>query len=432
MEENTIKMINIFLLGGCFCLVFTGFNTMGQTQALVFSSAENVTAAEGKTVFKVNGLVTNGIVYGVFAFASWLSPSIVVAIGPRISMIIAALTYAFQISQYLYLNAGSVYFASVLIGFGAPIIWTAQGTFLSNNSDDDTITRNSGIFWAMNMSSSVIGNLISYFLFQDQEILERDTWMTLGWILTSVTISGVLAMFLLRPTPWVEKKSKDEVSMLTTLRDSISLFTTANMLMFSVTMFFTGLNQSLWAGVYSGCIGWTKGFGPDRKSLASLSAILVAVGEVVGGVLFGMFASIFTKRGRWPIVVLGGCLSLLTYSFMFINFPMEANDNDETDEIGFIDPNKALALSTSFILGFSDSCFNTQVASVLGGFYKDQAASAFGIFKFVQSLASAISFFYSPFLGFHWQLLILAIFCVAGTGCFVKLDLIATKSASYK
>ena len=110
------------------------------------------------------------------------------------------------------------------------------------------------------MSSSVIGNLISYFLFQDQEILERDTWMTLGWILTSVTISGVLAMFLLRPTPWVEKKSNDDVSMLTTLNDSISLFTTANMLMFSVTMFFTGLNQSLWAGVYSGCIGWTKGY----------------------------------------------------------------------------------------------------------------------------------------------------------------------------
>ena len=102
-------------------------------------------------------------------------------------------------------------------------------------------------------------------------------------------------------------------------------------------------------------------FGANRKSLASLSAILVAVGEVVGGVLFGMFASVFTRRGRWPIVVLGGLLSLLTYSFMFINFPMEANDNDETDEIGFIDPNKGLALTTSFILGFSDSCFNTQV-----------------------------------------------------------------------
>ena len=87
----------------------------------------------------------------------------------------------------------------------------------------------------------------------------------------------------------------------------------------------------------------------------------MAVGEVVGGVLFGMFAKIFTKKGRWPIVVLGGVLSLLTYSFMFINFPMEANDKDETDEVGFINPSKELALTTSFILGFSDSCFNTQV-----------------------------------------------------------------------
>ena len=32
MEERTVKTINIFLLGLCFCLVFTGFNTVGQTQ----------------------------------------------------------------------------------------------------------------------------------------------------------------------------------------------------------------------------------------------------------------------------------------------------------------------------------------------------------------------------------------------------------------
>ena len=32
MEERTVKTLNIFLLGLCFCLVFTGFNTVGQTQ----------------------------------------------------------------------------------------------------------------------------------------------------------------------------------------------------------------------------------------------------------------------------------------------------------------------------------------------------------------------------------------------------------------
>ena len=191
-------------------------------------------------------------------------------------MIAAALTYAFNISQYLYLNEGSVYFASVLIGFGAPVIWTAQvdlnflkiflclgnfavqGTFLARNSDDDTITRNSGIFWAMNMSSSIIGNLISFFLFQDQEIIKETTWMTLGAILTAVAGAGILTMFLLQPTPWADKEDED-VNMINTMKDSMKLFITSNMLTFSITMFFTGLNQSLWAGVYSACIGYTKG-----------------------------------------------------------------------------------------------------------------------------------------------------------------------------
>ena len=62
----------------------------------------------------------------VFALACWISPSVVVITGPRLSMVVASLAYAFQISQYLYLNTISVYVASVLLGIGSPILWTAQ------------------------------------------------------------------------------------------------------------------------------------------------------------------------------------------------------------------------------------------------------------------------------------------------------------------
>ena len=68
-----------------------------------------------------------------------------------------------------------------------------------------------------------------------------------------------------------------------------------------------------------------------------------------------------------------------------------------------------------------------KVASILGGYWKENAASAFGIFKFVQSLASAISFFYSAYLGFHWQLLILTIFSVLGSFACVKVELITRR-----
>ena len=45
---------------------------------------------------------------------------------------------------------------------------------------------------------------------------------------------------------------------------------------------------------------------------------------------------------------------------MLANFPQNA-PFEETQDIGFIEPNKALALTTSFLLGLGDSCFNTQV-----------------------------------------------------------------------
>jgi len=365
-------------------------------------------------------LVTNGIVYGVFAFASWLAPSIVLKLGPRISLVLAALTYLFNITQLLYLNKYSIYPAAVLLGFGAPIIWTAQGTFLANNSDQKTITRNSGIFWAMNMSSAFIGNLFAYFLFKDEELIQKHTRMTLGWVLSAVSAGGIILMFLLRPTPWAEQKSQD--SMLTTLKNSAKLFVTKDMLLFSITMFYTGLNQTLWGGVYSTCIGFTGGFGEDRKAMATLSGIIVASGEVIGGILFGFLGHLTVKRGRDPIIIMGFVLSMVAYFLMFINFPANATLG-ETLEIGYISPNKALALCTSFILGFSDACFNTQVTAILGGVWKDQAASAFGLFKFVQSLASAISFFYSAFIEFHWQLLIVVCFGFVGTIACVKLEM---------
>ena len=42
--------------------------------------------------------------------------------------------------------------------------------------------------------------------------------------------------------------------------------------------------------------------------------------------------------------------------------------------------------------------------------------------KFVQSVAAACSYFYSPYLGFYWQLLILSVLNIIGTAAFVRAD----------
>ena len=173
-------------------------------------------------------------------------------------MMTAGLTYLFYIIQLLYLNHNYIYVASAVLGIGAPILWTAQGTFLSNNSEARTVTRNFGVFWAMNTSSTFIGNLFSYFLVRHEELIEKPTRLTLGYALTTVSGAGVGLLYFLRPTPWVKQHARD--SMVTSFKDTVKLFFTREMLMFSFTLFYTGLHQTLWGGVYSTSIGFTKGF----------------------------------------------------------------------------------------------------------------------------------------------------------------------------
>lgn len=43
-----------------------------------------------------------------------------------------------------------------------------------------------------------------------------------------------------------------------------------------------------------------------------------------------------------------------------------------------------VALLCSFLLGLGDSCFNTQLYSILGRVYAEDSNPAFAIFKFIQ------------------------------------------------
>lgn len=49
----------------------------------------------------------------------------------------------------------------------------------------------------------------------------------------------------------------------------------------------------------------------------------------------------------------------------------------------------SIALLCSFLLGLGDSCFNTQLYSILGRVYAEDSMPAFAIFKFVQVTAES-------------------------------------------
>ncbi len=110
----------------------------------------------------------------------------------------------------------SYYIVSVLMGFGAAFLWNGQGVYLSVNSDDSTISRNSGIFWALfqsrylfcishfccigffySKSSLLPGNIYTYLTLKT-EIIDRTTRYSFFSIFSIiVAISLVLFIFLI-------------------------------------------------------------------------------------------------------------------------------------------------------------------------------------------------------------------------------------------
>ncbi|XP_018015968.1 UNC93-like protein MFSD11 isoform X1 [Hyalella azteca] len=414
--------------GLAFFLIFTAFNTCSLILQVVIDSIQ-----KDDPSFTGSGYVSLAVVYAVFATTNWVAPSCLTILGPKLTMVAGALTYTLFIASFLWPHTWLLYLVSVVVGLGAALIWTGQGNYLTLMSDDVTITRNSGIFWSMLQCSMVFGNIFVFVKFRGQEVISADTRFVVFISLTAVSVAGTLVLLLL-PKPGSQSGRSDATSSpAKELMKSFKLFVTKDMLLLSVTFFYTGLELSFFSGVYSACLSFTQRF-PDPKMLVGLSGISIGVGEILAGATFGIFGSKTIKFGRDPIVLLGFLIHMVCFYLIFLNLPKDSPLGDTYGPSKFSDgqPIVWIALLCSFLLGFGDACFNTQVYSLLGSVYSDNSGPAFAVFKFVQSFSAACCFFYSTSISLHWHLGILVVFCVVGTLTFCVVEWNAYRKAVVK
>lgn len=381
------------------------------------------------------------IIYAALAICNWLAPSYISMTGSRVAIFTGACCNVLFIGSFLWPQTVLLYAASCILGLGAALIWTGHGHYLTKCSNSETMSRNAGIFWAIFQCSMFAGNLFVYFMFSDSDI-KAPTRKVVFSVLTGLAIVGTCVLATLRkPSESLVLGEAEGVSSADkelrileparenpllaawyALTEALALFITPRMLLLSLTFIYTGLVLTFFSGVYSASIGFTYEMGPMRKSLVGLSGIFIGIGEVIGGALFGIFASKVSRIfGVWSVMIIGFSVHMFAFVTIFLNLPNDSPFQD-TKNIGFIKPVPILAMAGSFALGFGDACANTQIYSLLGLLYVRKSAPAFALFKFCQSAAAAVSFAYSSVFYLYIQLLILAIAAIVGTisFCFVE------------
>ncbi|XP_038021271.1 UNC93-like protein MFSD11 [Anas acuta] len=432
MSPESKKLFNVLILGVSFMFIFTAFQTCGNIAQTVITNLNS-------TDFHGSGYTSMSIIYGVFSASNLFSPSVVAIVGPQLSMVVSGLFYSLYIAVFIQPSTWSFYTASVFIGIAAAVLWTAQGNCLTVNSDENSIGRNSGVFWALLQSSLFFGNLYIYFAWQGKTYITESDRRTVFIALTVISLVGTVLFFLIRKqedtkapgeadsTNEIPGESSSAQNKMTKAVDafkrSVKLSFTKEILLLSVTTAYTGLELTFFSGVYGTCIGAVNRFGGDEKSLIGLSGIFIGVGEILGGGIFGLLSK-NNRFGRNPVVMLGIIIHFIAFYLIFINMPSDAPiaPMEGTDGVAYMIPSKEVAIFCSFLLGLGDSCFNTQLLSILGFLYSEDSAPAFAIFKFVQSICAAVAYFYSNYFLLQWQLLIMVIVGFFGTVTFFTVE----------
>ncbi|KAK5583579.1 hypothetical protein RB653_005176 [Dictyostelium firmibasis] len=390
---------NIIILGLSFCILFSAFSP---TQILQTTINQNL------------GYYTLAVLYSSLSISNFLSPFIVSKFGEKLSLIIGTLSYSIYIGSNIYVTSPSLYISSILVGFGGAILWNAQGSLVIKYSTESTIGANTGLFFALFQTDQIIGNLGSATLINKAGLSNK----ILFTIFLGISLIPIIGFFYLSNPNKIkkiiepinnqddetkgndekeynenEKKEIDNLSIKNILMSIIILFKDKPIQLLIPSLLYSGISQTFFFGVFSSLIGveWVGyvmsvfGF---FDALASF--ILGKLSDKIGRKVLVFISTISCIFGTILIYLINQP-KIVTTTTIYIN-----------DEYRIL-----FYFIGAALLGFSDAGFNTQLYSLLGVIYPTSGETAIGVFKFVQSIATATAFFYGPYATLFDNIIIL-------------------------
>lgn len=438
------KLINVILLGLAFMLLFTAFQTASMSARFVTEAIKRELKADNSTNLtddEINSRIGDGylsmsLLYAVFAMANFFSPSIVKICGHKASMFVSALSYLLYIVMYLFPTPAFMYTASIIIGIGAAVIWTAQGDFLGMQSPTDKLMmRNTGIFWVLFQFSLIIGNSYIYLAWTGKDNVGRTEINLLFTGLSILAGIGTFVFLLLKAPfcgssetnneetgdellkkddkPNEQKENESTITIIVNgIKNSFALLLTMDMILIAPLFLYSGFSLSFFSGIYTTSVGNTLLL-EGAASMLGLVGVGIGLGQVVGGGIFVFGSNLLNKLSR--TILLNVCLFIHFGAFVciYLNIPKMANQDATEDPPAVLElPSKYLALVTAFLLGLGDAGVNNVIYTSITLIWKDDTVSAFGLMKCLQSSASAISFAIASIMNLYENMLLLVAFSI--------------------
>ena len=356
---------NIVVAALAFAVLFSSYNTL-QNYAT--------------TLFPGNlGAASLGLLYAVAGVSVFAGPALTNALGPRAVMVGGAACYVVYLASLVWLSVPLVLATSVVIGFGAAVLWIALGVHITENSTAATYATNTGLFWSIFQLNNIVGNLTTYLVIS--RLTSSSTALYLGFAV--VAALGTAGLLLLKPaergaggggkaaaagaaeegsggsggseggggapllgaTVGVTKSLAQHLAQAgSDALKALQLLGTPNMLLLLPVFFFSGAELAFWTGEFPLLL--------SDSSMANIGLVLTfaGVGEVLGGLTMGKLSDGLGRSASLLLsVALYGTALFLTCQLKLataLAAPLLLGS-------------PVIAFVAAFLFGLADSGFNT-------------------------------------------------------------------------